>query len=78
MHEKIIRFRPTQEKTLDQFLVDVLDNPKCKYCDFKAECESYMGEETMEELKDYGCAAFDSTVTKLTEHYQKEFCRKGT
>lgn len=76
--EKIQRFKPTQEQTLEDFTINTIDNPKCKYCDYYNECAESMGKDMMEELANYGCSGFDTTTEKLKDIYIKEFCTVKT
>ena len=70
--ERIFRFRRTQPLTLDDFIDEVLDAPKCKYCLYLADCTENMGEDVVEALGT-GCTAFDFSLDDLKKKYIKEY-----
>lgn len=74
--EKIKRFRITQPFTLDEFILQVIDNPRCHLCNCLNECTEYMGPEVMEQLEEHGCKAFDADTDELTKHYLLKYCQQ--
>ena len=67
--------RPTQTITLDDFIEEVLNNPKCKYCKYQEECKNDIGVESLEEVvgPDYGCKAFDNTTDNLLKFFKNNY-----
>jgi len=77
--DKIIRYKPTQKQSFEDFFNIVTDTGICKYCLGYEECKDIMGEDNIQAITGNGCSAFDNSVENIKQIYLLEQCiPKGT
>ena len=70
---KIHRYRKTQTITLEDFIINAIEEQSCKNCIYYDECKEYV-----DDLDDYeitGCTSFDNTIENLEKIYINTYCK---
>lgn len=73
--EKINRYRKIQKVTLNDFLLDAVNNPSCKNCIYYNDCQELIGGNLEELMGGNGCGAFDNDFKSLTDIYVNRYVK---
>lgn len=66
----VIRYRKTQEQTLEDFILQTIDDKPCKYCTYYEACKVYFSDAD----NITGCSNFDNTIEKFEQIYKENYC----
>lgn len=73
--DKIIRYKPIQKQSFEDFFNIVIDTGVCEYCTNYDECVETMGADNLQAISGNGCSAFDNTMENIKNIYLLKECK---